>query len=135
MKEISELQFAEDVRYADDHEWVKMEGGTAVVGISDYAQDQLGDIVFAELPAEGDSFAQKDEFGTMESVKAVSELYMPIGGEIVAVNENLEENPDLVNSAPYTDGWLIKVKPSNPAEYDALMDKEAYLEMLKGLQE
>jgi len=135
MKEISELQFAEDVRYTDDHEWVKMEGDTAVFGISDYAQDQLGDIVFVELPAEGDSFAQKDEFGTMESVKAVSELYMPIGGEIVAVNENLEENPDLVNSAPYTDGWLIKVKPSDPAEYDALMDKEAYLEMLKGLQE
>ncbi len=135
MKEISELQFAEDVRYTDDHEWIRMEGDTAVVGISDYAQDQLGDIVFVELPAEGDTFAQKDEFGSVESVKAVSELYMPIGGEIVAVNEDLEENPDLVNNAPYTDGWLIRVKPSDPAEYEVLMDKDAYLEMLKGLQE
>ncbi len=135
MKEISELQFAEDVRYAEDHEWVRMEGDTAVVGISDYAQDQLGDIVFVELPAEGDTFAQKDEFGTVESVKAVSELYMPIGGEILAVNENLEEHPELVNSAPYTDGWLIKVKPSDPAQYEALMDRDTYLEMLKGLQE
>lgn len=135
MKEISELQFAEDVRYTDDHEWVRMDGDHAVIGISDYAQDQLGDIVFVELPAEGDSFAQKDEFGSVESVKAVSELYMPIGGEVVAINENLEENPDLVNSAPYTDGWLIKIKPSDTAEYEALMDKDAYLEMLKGLQE
>ncbi len=135
MKEISELQFAEDVRYTEDHEWVRMEGDTALVGISDYAQDQLGDIVFVELPAEGDTFAQKDEFGTVESVKAVSELYMPIGGEILAVNENLEENPELVNSAPYTDGWLIKIKPSDPTQYESLMDRDAYLEMLKGLQE
>ena len=135
MKEISELQFAEDVRYTEDHEWVKREGDTVVAGISDYAQDQLGDIVFVELPAVGDSFAQKDEFGTVESVKAVSELYMPMGGEIVAVNENLEETPESVNTAPYTDGWLIKIKPSNPGEYDALMDKQAYLDMVKGLQE
>jgi glycine cleavage system H protein len=135
MKEISELQFAESARYAEDHEWIKMEGDTVVVGISDYAQDQLGDIVFVELPAVGDSFAKTDEFGTVESVKAVSELYMPMGGEIIAVNESLEESPELVNTAPYTDGWLIKVKPSDPAQYDALMNQQAYLDMLKGLQE
>ncbi len=132
MKEIGELQLPADVRYAEDHEWAKKSGALIRIGISDYAQDQLGDIVFVELPQVGDVFARGDEFGTVESVKAVSELYMPVGGKIAAVNAALEDAPEKVNSAPYTDGWLIEVEAEDPAEFDALMDKGAYLDMLKG---
>jgi len=132
MKEISELTFPDDLRYAEDHEWAEQDGDTIKIGISDYAQDQLGDIVFVELPAVGDTFDKGGEFGTVESVKAVSELYLPLGGEIVAINEALEDAPESVNNAPYTDGWMIETKPGNPDEYNALMDKAAYLDMLKG---
>ncbi len=132
MKEIEELNFPEDVRYTDDHEWAKADGDVVRAGISDYAQDQLGDIVFVELPEVGASFDQKEEFGTVESVKAVSELYMPIGGEIVAINEALEDAPEMVNEQPCDGGWMIEIKPADPSELDALMDKEAYLNMLKG---
>ena len=132
MKEISELTLPEDLRYAEDHEWVKTSGETAKIGISDYAQDQLGDIVFVELPQVGDVLDKGAEFGTVESVKAVSELYMPIGGEVVAVNSELEDAPELVNSAPYDQGWMVEVKPADTAQIDALMDKAAYLESLKG---
>jgi glycine cleavage system H protein len=104
----------------------------AVIGISDYAQDQLGDIVFVELPQVGDTFEKGAEFGTVESVKAVSELYMPLGGEVLAVNESLGDSPELVNNEPYTGGWMIKIKPANAAEIEQLMTKEAYLKMLKG---
>ncbi len=131
MKEISELNLPADLRYTDDHEWAKMEGDTVKIGITDYAQDQLGDIVFVEMPGEGDTFDKGDEFGTLESVKAVSELYIPIGGEIVAVNENLEDAPESLNEDPYAN-WIIEVKPSDPAELDALMSADAYLESLKG---
>jgi glycine cleavage system H protein len=134
MKEISELILPEDVRYSDDHEWSKLEGDKVRVGISDYAQDQLGDIVFVELPQVGDTLEAKEEFGTLESVKAVSELYMPIGGEVVAINEALEDAPDLVNQDPYNEGWMIEIKPNDPADMDSLMTKDAYLEMLKGME-
>ena len=133
MKEINELQLPEDLKYADDHEWAKAQGDTVRVGISDYAQDQLGDIVFVELPEVGESFEKGAEFGTLESVKAVSEIYMPVGGEIVAVNDTLEEAPEKVNNSPYGDGWLVEIKLSNPQELEQLMDKAAYLDMLKGL--
>ncbi len=132
MKELNELNLPDDVNYAPDHEWVKLSGDTARIGISDYAQDQLGDIVFVELPGVGDTFAKGDEFGTLESVKAVSELYMPIGGEVTAINESLEDAPELVNNAPYGDGWMIEIKVSDPSEAEALMDKGAYLDSLKG---
>jgi len=132
MKEISELNFPDDLRYAQDHEWVKVNNQTAIIGISDYAQDQLGDIVYVELPAVGKKLAKSAEFGVVESVKAVSELYMPIGGEILSVNKTLEDTPEQVNTAPYDDGWMVEVKIENPAEIDALMTKEAYLTMLKG---
>ena len=132
MKELSELKFPDDVRYAEAHEWAKSEGDTVKVGISDYAQDQLGDIVFVELPEEGDSLEKGEEFGTVESVKAVSEIYMPVGGEIVAVNSGLEDAPELANNTPYTDGWMIEVKPDNPSELDNLLTADAYLEKLKG---
>lgn len=132
MKEINELNFPDDLRYTEDHEWAKQEGKEIRIGISDYAQDQLGDIVFVELPQVGDTFAKGAEFGTIESVKAVSEVYMPIGGEIVAINETLEDAPELVNNEPYAGGWVIVVNPDDTGEFDALMACDAYLEMLKG---
>lgn len=132
MKELNELNLPEDVKYAKDHEWVKPAGETARIGISDYAQDQLGDIVFVELPGVGDAFEKGDEFGTLESVKAVSELYIPVGGEVTAVNETLEDAPELVNNDPYGEGWMIEIKVSDPSETEALMDKDAYLDSLKG---
>ena len=132
MKAISELNLPEDVRYTDDHEWAKQNGDVVRMGISDYAQDQLGDIVFVELPEVGSSFDKGDEFGTVESVKAVSELYMPIGGEVTAINEALADAPELVNSDPYGGGWMMEIKASDPAELEALKSKADYLEMLKG---
>lgn len=132
MKEINELNLPEDLKYAEDHEWVSSAGDKSKIGIDDYAQDQLGDIVFVELPQVGDKFAKGDEFGTVESVKAVSELYMPIGGEITAINEQLEDSPESVNSNPYDEGWMIEVKPDDPAEIESLLNKDAYLELLKG---
>ncbi|MBW2469105.1 MAG: glycine cleavage system protein GcvH [Deltaproteobacteria bacterium] len=132
MKELNELNFPDDVRYAKSHEWARSGGDTIKVGISDYAQDQLGDIVFVELPEVGDTFDQGEEFGTVESVKAVSELYMPVAGEVVAINDTLEDAPEKVNNTPYGDGWMLEVKADNPPEMDDLMDNNAYVESLKG---
>ena len=132
MKELNELNFPEDVRYAESHEWARTEGDRLKVGITDYAQDQLGDIVFVELPEKGDTLIKGEAFGTVESVKAVSELYMPVGGEVTAVNAALEESPEKVNTAPYSDGWMIEIKAENPSELDALLTKDAYFETLKG---
>ena len=132
MKAISELNLPEDVRYTDDHEWAKKKGAVVRMGISDYAQDQLGDIVFVELPEVGSTFEKGEEFGTVESVKAVSELYMPIGGEVTAINEALADEPELVNSDPYNGGWMMDIKASDPAELEAMKSKADYLEMLKG---
>ncbi len=131
MKEINELNLPEDVRYTNDHEWAKAVGETIKVGVSDYAQDQLGDIVYVELPPVGDSFDAGDEFGTLESVKAVSELYVPISGEIVAVNEKLEDTPELLNENPY-EAWIIEVRPNEMQDIEKLLDRTAYLEVLKG---
>lgn len=132
MKEISELKLPNDLRYSNDHEWVRLEGDVIKVGITDYAQDQLGDIVFVELPQVGESFKQGEEFGTVESVKAVAECYLPVSGEVVAVNKALEESPDLVNSSPYEKGWMVELIPAGTEELDKLMNAEAYLELLKG---
>lgn len=132
MKEIEDLNLPEDVKYTKDHEWAKKEGDLVTIGINDYAQDQLGEIVFVELPEVEDSFEQDDEFGSVESVKAVSEIYLPVSGEIVEINESLEDAPELVNESCYDQGWLVKVKLSEPEQFDGLMDKGAYLEMLKG---
>lgn len=133
-KEISELNLPDDVKYTDDHEWARLEGENLKIGITDYAQDQLGEIVFVEMPEVGDSFEKKEEFGSLESVKAVSEMNMPVGGEIVSINEELADAPELVNEDPYGKGWIIEVKPGDPTELDSLMNKDAYLEMLKGLE-
>ncbi len=132
MKEINDLNLPDNLKYTDDHEWTNTSGDVVTIGINDYAQDQLGEIVFVELPEEGDTFSKGDEFGSVESVKAVSEIYIPISGEIVEVNENLEDAPELVNESCYEGGWLIKVKPEDASELDSLMDKAAYLDMLKG---
>lgn len=131
MKEIEELHLPDDIRYTDDHEWAKLKGDTVLVGVSDYAQDQMGDIVFVELPAVGATFAKGDEFGTLESVKAVSELYMPMSGEVVAINGELADSPELVNQQPYA-AWLVEIRPSDPGEYEQLHAAAAYLQLLKG---
>ena len=132
MKELDELHFPKDRMYYHEHEWVLTKGGHIRIGISDYAQDQLGDIVFVELPEPGTVLSKGDVFGTVESVKSVSELYMPMGGEIVATNQELEDAPELVNNEPYAGGWMVKIKPSEASELDGLMSKEAYVDMLKG---
>ncbi len=132
MKDINDVILPDDIRYAESHEWAKAEGDNVKVGISDYAQDQLGDIVFVEMPDVGETFDKGAEFGTVESVKAVSELYLPVGGEIVAVNGALEDSPELINNTPYSDGWMIEVKPDDSAQLDSLMTKDVYLASLKG---
>ncbi len=132
MKELNELNLPEDIKYTKDHEWAKLNNDVVRIGVNDYAQDQLGEIVFVEMPEVGDSFSKGDEFGSVESVKAVSSMYIPVSGEIVAVNETLEDAPELVNQSCYEDGWIIEVKPADTLELDSLMDKEAYLAMLKG---
>jgi glycine cleavage system H protein len=134
MKEIAELEVPENLRYAKDHEWAWERDGKVRVGISDYAQDQLGDIVFVELPQVGSSLSKGEQFGTVESVKAVAELFMPLAGRILAVNKALEESPEIVNKDPYKEGWMIEVTPSDPSEMEILMTKETYLQMLKGLK-
>lgn len=132
MKEIHELILPEDLRYAESHEWARVEGETIRIGISDYAQSQLGDIVFVELPQLGDAFDKGQEFGTVESVKAVAEVYMPVGGKVLAVNKGLEDQPEQVNKDPYQAGWMLEIAPGDLSEVDALMGRDAYLEVLKG---
>lgn len=131
MKEINELNLPADLSYSEDHEWVQKTGETIKIGISDYAQDQLGDIVFVEMPEVGDTFAKGDEFGTLESVKAVSEVYTPLSGEVVAVNDTLEDAPELVNEDPYA-SWIIEIRPSVASEYDELLSRDDYLKLLQG---
>jgi glycine cleavage system H protein len=115
-----------NARYAESHEYARLDSGKIVVGISDHAQEELGDIVFVELPAKGKLIKKGQVFGTVESVKAASDLYMPVGGTIVEVNETLQADPALVNREPYAGGWMIKVQPSDLKEMDALMDAAAY---------
>jgi len=115
-----------ELKYTKDHEWVRVEGDTATVGVTDYAQSELGDIVYVEIETEGESLDQEEVFGTVEAVKTVSDLFMPIEGEVIAVNEKLADQPELVNSDPYGEGWMIKVKLSDASQVDGLMDAEAY---------
>ena len=132
MKEINDLNLPEDLKYTKDHEWAKSSDGVLTIGINDYAQDQLGEIVFVELPEVGDTFEKDDEFGSVESVKAVSEIFTPVAGEIVEINEALEDASELVNNSCYDKGWLIKMKPDDISQFEALLDKGAYINMLKG---
>ena len=121
----------EDNRYAKSHEYVHVEGGIATVGITDYAQKELGDVVFVELPQVGSQVEANEEFGNIESVKAASELFAPVTGEVVEVNEELASRPELVNSDPFGDGWMMKVKLSSPEELDVLMTAEEYEEYVE----
>jgi glycine cleavage system H protein len=134
MKELNEIVLPEDLRYTKEHEWAKASGDVVRVGITDYAQDELGDIVFVEPPQVGESFTKGDQFGTLESTKAVADLFIPVSGEVTAINEELAEAPELVNQDPYDKGWIAEVKPANPAEMDELMTAEQYKEMLEGLK-
>ncbi|MCJ7701304.1 MAG: glycine cleavage system protein GcvH [Anaerolineales bacterium] len=120
------MKIDSDARYAESHEWVRQEGELMVYGITDHAQDQLSDLVYVEIPAVGDHFDQGDIIGVIESVKAASDLYLPMGGEIVATNEILEESPEVLNTDPYGEGWIAKFKPADPGQWDDLLTPEAY---------
>ncbi|MDX1583003.1 MAG: glycine cleavage system protein GcvH [Thermoanaerobaculia bacterium] len=119
------------MKFAKSHEYVSVEGDVVVIGISDYAQSELGDVVFVELPQEGSDLEKGEEFGSIESVKAVSELFAPVSGEIIEVNDDLSDSPELVNSSPYEDGWMLKVKMTDENDLDDLMDEEQYKEYVE----
>lgn len=125
------MDVPDGLRYTDDHEWLRVEGDAGVVGITGYAADQLGDIVFVELPAVGARFERGKTFGVVESVKAVSDLFAPVAGEVLEVNPALADQPELVNTEPYGAGWLVRLRLSDPAQADALKDAAAYREMTK----
>ncbi|MFI5398695.1 MAG: glycine cleavage system protein GcvH [Candidatus Binatia bacterium] len=122
------MEFPEDLKYSKEHEWVLVEGNVATVGITDYAQDQLGDIVFVELPAIGDKVSKEDAFGVVESVKAVSDIFAPVSGKVLEVNDDLPDNPEMVNEDAYGDGWIIKIEMNDPEELQELMTAAEYEE-------
>ena len=120
------MNVPKDLRYTKEHEWIRVEGGEAVVGVTDYAQGELGDVIFVELPAPGTKVAQMKAFGTIDAVKTVSDLYAPVTGEVTAVNTELKDNPALVNQSPYGKGWMVRIRVGNPKELDALLSADAY---------
>ena len=124
--------YPEENLYTKDHEWIHVQGDVGIVGITDYAQHELGDVVYVDLPEVGDAFEATEPFGSVESVKAVSEVFSPVGGEVIEVNATLPDNPALVNSEPYEDGWFYRIKLSNPAELDALLGPEQYKVQISG---
>jgi glycine cleavage system H protein len=124
------MQFPDNLRYTKDHEWIKMDGNTATIGITEFAQGELGDIVFVEIDGKGKDLAANDTFGTVEAVKTVSDLYLPVAGIITEVNAELEGNPEYVNQDPYGKGWMVKMTVNNPADVDGLMDAAAYQAMV-----
>jgi glycine cleavage system H protein len=119
-----------NLKYTKDHEWIRAEGEIAYIGITDFAQRELGDIVYVEIETQGETLAKEAVFGTVEAVKTVSDLYMPVSGEVIEINPVLESNPEIVNKDPYGQGWMIKVKLSNPAEYDSLLSDAQYKELV-----
>ena len=124
------MNFPTNVKYTNEHEWIRLEGDEAYVGITDYAQEQLGVIVFVDVTTEGETLEKGEVFGTIEVVKTVSDLFLPIGGEVLEINPELEEHPELVKKDPYGDGWLIKIKPTDTTEMDELLDAEAYKQII-----
>ena len=126
------MDVPDDLRYTDEHEWLRDEGETATVGISAYAADQLGDVVFVELPAVGRTLKAREAFGVIESVKAVSDLYSPVGGEVTAVNDELASRPELVNADPYASGWMLKLRLTDREDLDELRDAESYRALIAG---
>lgn len=125
------MEIRKDLKYTREHEWVKLEGEFAKIGITDYAQGELGDIVFVELPEIGTKLEQMKPFGVIEAVKAVSDLFAPLSGEVIEMNKRLEIEPNLINKDPYGEGWFIKVKPENPSELDSLLSEEEYKKLLE----
>ena len=125
------MDFPEELKYTEDHEWILVEDDVVTVGITDFAQEQLGDVVFVELPEEGDSLEAGKTFGVVESVKAVSDVYAPLSGEVVEVNEELPDEPEKLNNSPYEDGWMIKLKMADSADLGELMDAAAYQEFVE----
>lgn len=121
-----DMEFPDTLKYSKEHEWLKVEGTEATIGISAHAQKELGDIIFVDIDTLGETVAQNDIFGSVEAVKTVSDLYMPISGEIIEINEKLKDNPELVNSDPYGEGWMIKIKITDASQIDTLMSSEAY---------
>jgi len=119
-----------NVKYTKNHEWVKLEGDLAIIGITAFAAEQLGDIVFIDINTVGETLEKEEVFGTIEAVKTVSDMFLPISGEIVEFNEELEGNPALINSDPFGAGWIIKMKPTNPAEFDELLSEDQYKELI-----
>ena len=126
------MNFPNDVKYTKEHEWIRLEGDVAYVGITDYAQEQLGDIVFVDIQTLGETLAADEVFGTIEVVKTISDLFLPVAGEVLEQNETLEEQPELVNKDPYGEGWLIKMKPADIKDIDDLLDAEAYKAVVNG---
>lgn len=124
------MNYPENLKYTNEHEWIRLEGEEAYVGITDYAQTQLGDIVFVDVPTEGETLEKGETFGSIEVVKTVSDLFLPVGGEILEVNPALEENPELVNKDPYGEGWIIRIKPTDVSEAEELLDAEAYKKLI-----
>ena len=120
------MEFPSNVKYTKEHEWIRIEGDIAYVGITDYAQEQLGDIVFVDIPTEGETLEKEEVFGTIEVVKTISDLFLPVSGEVLEQNEALADNPELVNKDPYGEGWLIKIKPNDVNDVNDLLDAEAY---------
>jgi glycine cleavage system H protein len=120
------MEFPSNVRYTKDHEWIRLDGDIATVGITDFAQGELGDIVFVDIPTEGETLAAEEVFGSVEAVKTVSDLYLPVAGEIVEVNADIDSQPDLVNTDPYGAGWMVRIKVASVADVEALLDVDAY---------
>lgn len=120
------MEILKDRKYTSDHEWIVVEGDEATIGITEYAQDALGEVVYVDLPAEGDTFDAGDTFGEVESVKSVSELFMPVAGEIISVNDALEDAPETVNDDPYENGWMIRITMTNPEDLENLLDADQY---------
>jgi glycine cleavage system H protein len=121
----------EDLHYSKDHEWIRVEGDVGTIGITDHAQNSLGDVVYVELPKAGESFAAHESFGSVESVKAVSEIFTPVGGEVIEVNEALQDEPERVNTDPYGEGWMIRVRMTHPGEVDSLLSAAEYEDFTK----
>jgi glycine cleavage system H protein len=126
------MNLPDHLRYSSDHEWLKRDGARARIGITDFAQDSLGDVVFIQLPAVGDTFAAGESIGEVESTKSVSDVYAPVSGSVVAVNDALVDSPQLLNDDPYGDGWICEIELSDPAQVDAMLDADAYARLIEG---
>lgn len=124
------MNFPENIKYTSEHEWIRVEGDEAYVGITDYAQDQLGDIVFVDIQTIGETLNAGDVFGTIEVVKTISDIFLPVGGEVLEQNEALADQPELVNQDPYGEGWLVKIKPAADADFDSLLSAEDYKKLI-----